>query len=190
MFKHQHKEVQSESLNSYNSYNSSRLVLLVIRAIIISWFDHLAIERLPWFHCHSFQDLSLGGGDVPAPRPCLHAEELVWRSSSKAWAEARSEPTTEAEWSPSHVPFVEGDGFPSGSAPSAQWGEGRADKVIYLHLSTSCNGWHFHLSLKLHHLAAAPPPLLLPHKIKRGVGEGGKLDQTSWTIGKENRRSR
>lgn len=36
-------------------------------------------------------------------------------------------------------------------------GEGRADKVIYLHLSTSCNGWHIHLSLKLHHLTAAPP---------------------------------
>lgn len=47
------------------------------------------------------------------------------------------------------------------SAPSAQWGEGRADKVIYLHLSTFCNGWHIHLSLKLHHLIAAPS---LAHK--------------------------
>lgn len=45
------------------------------------------------------------------------------------------------------------------SAPSAQWGEGKADKVIYLHLSTSCNGWHIHLFLKLHHLTAAPPLL-------------------------------
>lgn len=53
---------------------------------------------------------------------------------------------------------MEGDGFPFGSAPWAQWGEGRADKVIYLHLSTPCNGWHFHLSLKLHHLAVEPPP--------------------------------
>lgn len=52
---------------------------------------------------------------------------------------------------------MEVDGFPPCSAPSAQWGEGRADKVIYLHLSTSCNGWHIHLSLKLHHLTAAPP---------------------------------
>lgn len=43
------------------------------------------------------------------------------------------------------------------SASWAQWGEGRADKVIYLHPSTSCNGWHIHLSLKLHHLTAAPP---------------------------------
>lgn len=112
------------------------------------------------------------------------------RIQQQSRTEARSQPTTEAEWSPSHVPFVEGDGFPSGSAPSAQWGEGRADKVIYLHLSTSCNGWHFHLSLKLHHLAAAPLPLLLPRKIKGGwEREREKLDQTSWTIGrrKENR---
>lgn len=66
---------------------------------------------------------------------------------------------------------MEGDGFPFGSAPSAQWGEGRADKVIYLHLSTSCNGWHFHLSLKLHHLAVELPPTRPPRKIKGGGTE-------------------
>lgn len=60
---------------------------------------------------------------------------------------------------------MEVDGFPPCSAPSAQWGEGRADKVIYLHLSTSCNGWNIHLSLKLHHLTAAPP------LTRRGVRE-------------------
>lgn len=72
---------------------------------------------------------------------------------------------------------MEGDGFPFGSAPSAQWGEGRADKVIYLHLSTSCNGWHFHLSLKLHHLAAEPPPPTHPPcKIQGGGTEGTGAD--------------
>lgn len=91
---------------------------------------------------------------------------------------------------PRQVPFVGGDGFPFGSAPWAQWGEGRADKVIYLHLSTSCNGWHFHLSLKLHHLAVEPPPTPPTCKIK-GLGQRG-LEQTCWTRGsrKENRLSR
>lgn len=39
-----------------------------------------------------------------------------------------------------------------------------ADTVIYLHFSTSCNGWHIHLSLKLHLTAAA-------HLAPRGVKE-------------------
>lgn len=86
---------------------------------------------------------------------------------------------------------MEGDGFPFGSAPSAQWGEGRADKVIYLHLSTSCNGWHFHLSLKLHHLAAEPPHPPTRRAKYKGVGQR-EPEQTGWTRGsrKENRLSR
>lgn len=50
------------------------------------------------------------------------------------------------------------DGFPPRAAPSAQWEDGGADKVIYLHLSSCRNGWHIHLSPKLHHLTAVALP--------------------------------